>query len=169
MSNADCSLTHDYLKSILRYDPETGLFSWVKKIPHSRSLGIAGGLCSQSYWRIKINKKSYKGHRLAWFYVYGVWPTNQIDHINGIRHDNRLINLREAQSFENAQNRGFASKSASGILGVTFRPTRGIYLARLQVNGKRLTLGRFKSAEEAAQAYKSKKQELSKFFNPSRI
>jgi hypothetical protein len=169
MSNADCTLTQEYLKSILRYDPETGLFTWAKKIPHSKSIAQAGGLCSQKYWRIKINKRSYKAHRLAWLYVYGAMPDGQIDHINGIRSDNRMVNLRQAQASDNALNRTLVAKSTSGMLGVTYRKTSHTYVARLQVNGKRITIGYYDCPQKALQAYLSKKAELSTFFNPTRI
>lgn len=170
MSKADCTLTQEYLKSILRYDSETGLFTWAKKIPHSKSVAQAGGLCSQKYWRIKINKRSYKAHRLAWLYAFGEFPQGQIDHINGNRSDNRLCNLRLASNAENQMNRAKAAvTNNSGFLGVNFNKEVGKFAARIQSNGKRIHLGYFDSPEDASSAYIVMKTELSSFFNPTRI
>lgn len=169
MSKTDCNLTQDYLKSILRYDPETGLFSWAKKIPHSKFVAQAGGLCSQKYWRIKINKRSHKAHRLAWLYAFGEFPQSQIDHINGNKSDNRLCNLRLASNAENQMNRAKAAvTNNSGFLGVNFNKEVGKFAARIQINGKRIHIGYFDTPGEASCAYIAKKLELTSFFNPQR-
>ena len=169
MSNADCNLTQDYLKSILRYDSETGEFAWVRKIPHSKPGLKPGGVCAQGYWRIKINKKTYKAHRLAWLYVHGEFPKEFIDHINGIKVDNRICNLRMASNAENQMNRAKpAYTNNSGFLGVNLNKDVNKFAARIQVEGKRLHLGYFDTPEEASCAYMAKKLELTKFFNPQR-
>ena len=91
-------------------------------------------------------------HRLAWLYMTGVWPENQIDHINGGRDDNRWVNLREADNGQNMQNiSGPHGKTFTGELGVTFRRNR--FEARIQQGKKRLHIGTYKTKDEAVAAY----------------
>lgn len=81
-------LTQDELKTQLHYNPETGIFKWmVTKNSKSKINTIAGTSHYRDYNSIKIDNVSYKTHRLAWFYMTGLWPKNQIDHINRIRGD----------------------------------------------------------------------------------
>jgi hypothetical protein len=162
MSKADCTLSQEFVKSILDYNSETGEWFWKTKLK-------AGGKCSQGYWRIKIDQKSYKAHRLAWLYAFGKFPQSQIDHVNGNRSDNRLCNLRLASNAENQMNRAKAAvTNNSGFLGVNFNKVVGKFAARIQSNGKRIHIGYFDSPEDASSAYIAKKTELSSFFNPQR-
>lgn len=166
MSNADCSLTHDYLKSILRYDPETGLFSWVKHKPQQRKDIPPGFINRLGYHIIKIDLKAYKAHRLAWFYVYGEWPPVFIDHINMVRSDNRLCNLRLANRSENGLNRRVFKNNTTGHLGVSYNKASKKYVSLLMVNGKSTFLGYFDDAESAAKAYNKLKSEMTQFLQP---
>jgi hypothetical protein len=137
-------ITQVELKEFLHYEPTTGIFTWLVSPTYSRvKVGdTAGTLQSTGYNYIQIKGRAYKVHRLAWFYVYGVWPKNQIDHINHVRDDNRIDNLREAT---NMQNRCNTSNNTSGIAGVSWR-------AQIQVAGKNKHLGYFASLEDAAEA-----------------
>ena len=86
-------LSHEELKNILHYNPEIGLFSWLIKPSDKIKIGsIAGSVDKDGYVIITLNSKKYRAHRLIWFYVYGKWPVNEIDHINRIPSDNRIIN-----------------------------------------------------------------------------
>jgi hypothetical protein len=101
----------------------------------------------------------YKAHRLAWFYCTGEWP-NQIDHINGIRTDNRICNLRSVTSKLNANNQRPPHRTNSlGVLGVVKRPS-GRFAAEIRVSGKKLYIGTYDTITEASNAYKAKKLEL---------
>ncbi len=163
MSKTDCTLSQEFIKSILDYNAETGEWFWKTKLK-------AGGVCPLGYGRIKINKKSYKAHRLAWLYVHGEFPKDFIDHINGDRLDNRLCNLRLATNAENQENRVKpCCTNNAGFLGVNFNKHAGKFAARIQVNGKRIHVGYFDTPEEASSAYMAQKTKLSKFFNPQRI
>lgn len=163
MSNADCTLTHADVCRLLSYDAQSGVFTWRQAKVSKRQ--IAGCLCAQGYWRIKIAGKSYKAHRLAWFVTFGVWPADMIDHINGDRSDNRLNNLRLADNAKNQMNRRNASSrnKSAGMLGVNWNPEAMRYAARLQFGGKRIHIGYFDSPEEASQAYNAKKAALTEF------
>lgn len=89
------AISQELLKSKVKYDPETGLFSWIKGSRAGKAGAIAGSLTKYGYIRFWIGEKIYMAHRLAWLYVHGYMPENAIDHINGIRDDNRMSNLQE--------------------------------------------------------------------------
>jgi HNH endonuclease len=92
---ADGIITRTRLKEFLHYDPETGVFTWLVKPCRNILAGsIAGNVMNEGYVMVKIDRKNYKAHRLAWLYVHGTFPPDQLDHINRGRADNRLCNLR---------------------------------------------------------------------------
>lgn len=147
-------LTQDKLKTILEYNPETGIFKWSVKYNKKHKSMYAGTVGNRGYIRICINKKLYQAHRLAWLYVYGEWPTLQIDHINMIKTDNRIINLRDVSNQENQHNHVIARKdSKSGLLGVHFVEKTSKWAAQININGKRKKLGYFLTKEDAHNAY----------------
>lgn len=157
-------ITQGELKEILNYNEHTGIFTW--KINGTRiKIGmIAGSKNNKEYIKVMINKKQYSAHRLAWFYVFGKWPDNEIDHKNGIKYDNRIENLREATHFQNSGNRiKCQSDNKTGFLGVYYRPEIEKYVASIKVNKKPIHIGYFKTAEEAHKAYINKKRELHEF------
>jgi len=148
-------LTQSYLKSILQYNPYTGDFTRLKKTAPNAIKGVfAGGTpCKHNgYIRISISGKRYLAHRLAWFYVYGEW-TSQIDHINGLRHDNSLSNLRAVTNAENCKNKMLTPTNKTGIMGVHFH--KGKFDAAIKVSRKKIHLGRFNNIFDAACARKS--------------
>lgn len=147
-------LTQAELKEQLHYNQDTGIFTWVACRPSISAGKIAGSVAKIGYIYLSINKNKYLAHRLAWFYVHGVWPKHQIDHINGIRTDNRICNLREATNFQNAQNkRKLRPDNRTGYTGVNLMKN-GKYRARIMVNQKEISLGRFTFIDDAIQAYK---------------
>ena len=154
-------IAHKELIKILEYSPDTGLFTW-KYSRSSRAMQgtTAGTLCLDGYVSIHLNKKIYRAHRLAWLYCFEEWPENYIDHINGIRHDNRLDNLREATYIENSHNIKVHKDNKVGIKGVYYNKLNNNYRAQIRYNGKTLSLGSFKTVEEAAAAYNAKAIEL---------
>jgi hypothetical protein len=145
-------LTQAQLKELLHYDPETGLFIWVASSGCRLKGERAGSLHHSGYMNLWVNKKQYRSHRLAWFYVHGVWPI-EIDHINHIRDDNRLINLREATRQQNNRNASRRKDNTSGISGVS--QFKGKWRARIRVNKKEIHLGYFDDKFEAVCAKKS--------------
>lgn len=113
-------LTAERLRELLSYDPETGIFRRVATRRQVKSGDIAGSDDGKGYWRIRVNGEKHRAHRLAWLYVNGAWPIDQLDHINGDKLDNRICNLREATNSENQQNRSLPKSNTSGRLGVHF-------------------------------------------------
>lgn len=115
---------------------------------------------SEGYRVGGIQDATYRGHRVIWAMVYGYWPEEDIDHVNGLRDDNRLINLREASRTQNNMNSGLRSDNSSGYRGVYFNKQRNAWHARVHAHGKAKHIGFFSDASEAHKAYAeaSKKQ-----------
>lgn len=151
-------LTAERLRAALDYDPETGLFVWLNPEGYY-SKRLKGRTCSHidawGYGSIHIAGRLYKSHRLAWLYVYGVWPNRFLDHINGDRADNRICNLREADDKQNAWNTRRPKHNVSGIKGVSWDEANQQWRASITVNGKGINLGRYTDKEDAAQAYRA--------------
>ena len=150
-------LTAEYVRSILDYNPETGVFKWkwrddVRRCDNARFAGkVAGVVQLDGYISIRINKRRYLAHRLAWLYVHGEWPAEQIDHIDGVPANNRIANLRLATNQENQRNVGLQKNNSTGIKGVHWHKRRGKFMAEIR-SGKRLYLGYFDTLAEAAAA-----------------
>jgi hypothetical protein len=158
-------LTQKDLLEVVLYNPNTGIFYWKKDVSKKiRAYSIAGSVSHFGYVGIGINKNYYNAHRLAWLYCYGVWPTNYIDHINGIKHDNRLSNLRECTNSENIQNQRRAQKGNSvGLLGVYKCTKSDKFFSQIMCNSKVKYLGVFDSKEDAHNAYLDAKREIHNF------
>lgn len=151
-------ITQDELRELLHYDPNTGLFTWIKKTSNRIKVGdIAGSVSDTGYIDIRLNRQLFRAHRLAWLYVYGIWPAHVIDHINHVRTDNRLCNLRDVPITVNASNVSDRSSSVSGYTGVTWCKSSRKWRAKIQANGKYHHIGRFENLTDAVQAYLSAK------------
>jgi hypothetical protein len=159
---AHVPLTAERLRELLAYDPETGLFRVLRALPKcQREVGqvIGDSLSKAGYAMMCIEGRRYRAHRLAWLYVTGEWPSNEIDHINGIRNDNRFENLRDVPGRINSQNQRKAKPfNQSGILGATKKRNR--WSSAIGINGKTVRLGVFDTPEEAHAAYVKAKREL---------
>jgi len=143
------TLTYDLLRETLVYDPATGIFRW--KIPRPKiRMGDIAGTVGKKGIRIGLYGRYYYAHRLAWLYVHGVWPKDQIDHEDVINTHNWIENLREATNGQNCANR--RAFGVSGIKGATLHPC-GTWHAEITHNKKHISLGYFKTAQEAHEAY----------------
>ena len=159
-------ITHERLRELLHYDPESGVFTWLVRATKNIKIGDeAGDRDTHGYLAIRIDGKRYRAHRLAWLYMTGAWPVHEIDHINGIRDDNRLGNLREATRAENQQNQAVRRDSSSGFTGVSWDKWRNKWQAYIKIAGRQRYLGRFPTAESAHAAYLAAKMKLHTF-NP---
>lgn len=146
------------LTELLDYDPHTGLFT--RKVVTSNRVKIgdvAGSRHREGYWEICVGGDRYLAHRLAWFFVHGTWPKCEIDHINGNRQDNRIVNLRLADRSENKFNTKKPRNNTSGHKGVSWNKDREKWVARVSHYGKVKQLGYFKdkcTAINAVQDYR---------------
>lgn len=150
----NCVITQKELKKILTYNPETGIFVWLKNKGTARA-GDYAGYIQNGYNVIMINGSNFRSHRLAWLYVYGEWPKEQIDHINHNREDNKLINLREVTHQENLKNITLKKNNKSGIMGVGWIKQNSSWRAYISSNKKWIHLGSFNDKFEAICARKS--------------
>lgn len=145
-------MTQEELKSILNYNSETGEFSWLPtKMKWKRSNRV-GSKKASSYMQVGIGDKVYYQHRLAWLYMTGEMPDSEIDHINGIRDDNRWCNLRLATSSQNGMNTALSSVNTSGIKGVSWDRRNKKWCATIKINRRTIWLGRHSSIESAKKA-----------------
>jgi len=156
-------LSQEYLKSILSYDAETGVFIWLIDRKPFKAGRIAGWKTDNGYIRISVLNKHYLAHRLAWLYVYGNFPNGEIDHKNMARDDNRIINLRDVNHSINMHNKKKHPNNTSGFTGVCWSKKRRLYRARIGINGKIITLGFFNDACKASEAYNKAKENFCSF------
>jgi hypothetical protein len=152
-------LTVERLREVLDYDPETGVFTWKTKNAMRIAIGDVAGHSTYGRKKVCVFSKVYHQSRLAWFYVFGEWPRYFIDHIDGDPLNNAFSNLRDVPQSINLQNqKRCRSSSKTGFLGVETHRTK--FHARICVNGRRISLGTFKTAEEAHQVYLRAKRDL---------
>jgi len=138
-------ITQAELKAILNYNPNTGIFTWVESNNRKIVAGsVAGSKCIiNGYIKLKLNGFNYPAHRLAWLYVYGCFPAGEIDHINHIRDDNRIINLRDVSLAINAKNLSMYKCNVTQVTGVTWHKTNKRWQAQIGVDDKGVHLGSF--------------------------
>ena len=158
-------LTAARLRELLNYDPETGLFTWrVTRRGTARVGSQAGNVRPPKMYRyICVEGRHYKAGRLAWFYVYGAWPSQQIDHADGDRLNDAIKNLRDCSNAENSQNRGMRSDNTSGYPGVTWNKARRKWQAQVKADGANHNAGLFADRAVAFEAYLCKKRQLHSF------
>lgn len=145
--------TAERLKELLSYSPETGEFTWRFNKGRAFAGSVAGGANGLGYWLIRIDGHLCLGHRLAWLYVHGELPPGDLDHINQIKGDNRIENLRVASRSENEQNKRRRADNTSGYRGVCWNKLKARWMARICLHGKCRNLGYFETAESAYAAY----------------
>lgn len=156
------TLSQEFLKSILSYDPETGVFIYkVYRNRGARKGQEAGSIHWKGYRYIVINKKSYAAHRLAFLYMNGHFPEKEVDHINCKKADNRWVNLRECSRAENIRNSpSYKGDLPKGVKSYVNKNGTTRYKAVICYNNKRYNLGVFRTAELAHTAYCEKSKEL---------
>ena len=157
-------LTAARLRELLSYDSATGIFRRLVSTSSNAKAGdVAGSLSNKGYLLIYVDGSRYLAHRLAWLYVHGAWPDDQLDHWNGIRSDNWIENLRKATNDQNQQNRVASRGSTSGHLGVCWHSSNKRWMAQIMIGKKTKYLGYFSSVEEASAAYAAAKAKLHPF------
>jgi len=161
MSKFNSTLTAERLREVLDYEPETGVFRWRIARRNVRVTDTPGSIIrSTGYWCIQVDGVKYLAHRIAWLWVYGVWPDHHIDHIDGNPLNNRISNLRQSSVSLNMQNLKTAQSNnlSSGLLGVYRNRKR--WGAKITVNRVVHLLGTHDTPEEAYAAYLGAKRLL---------
>ena len=140
----------ELLRSLAHYDPETGYFTWLKARTNRVKVGGKVGAISNGYLDTSIDGKRYKLHRLAYLYMTGKLPVNQIDHINGIKTDNRWVNLREVTNKENQKNTKRPKNNKTGLIGVSKIKGKDKWYSSIMVDGRTINLGIYSTIFDAA-------------------
>lgn len=160
-------LSYEYLSECLHYDPICGVFKWKERplghfatkracsVWNSRFKNTSPGcIDAEGYSTFAVSGILLKAHRVAWILITKNWPEHDIDHINGIRHDNSFCNLRAVSRKENSQNQKKRQTNTSGCMGVTRRGSAEKWRVRISFNGKDIHIGDYGSLEEAVTARK---------------
>ena len=174
----------EVINQLISYNPETGFMSWKERDPKSfkryrdfltwtqrfegkEAFGSKNknGYRSSPVW----GSKKYTGHSVAWAIFYGEWPSDQIDHINGDRSDNRIKNLRSVSNADNTKNRATPKCNTSGAQGVQKRKESGRYRAFINADKKRIWLGTYDTFDEALAVRKSAERDLGYHENHGRV
>lgn len=163
------NLRHGRLRELLSYDSETGIFTWLRNLKGGVRAGDAAGYVNvggKGYILISVDGRMYTAHRLAWFYMTGVWPECLIDHRDQDKTNNRWANLREASREQNMANSGLMKSNTSGVKGVSFARREQKWHAYIGTGGKRKTLGYFESFDDAKAARLEAEREYHGDFRP---
>ena len=145
-------VTQQYLKTVLHYNPETGIFVWLEPGRGRKNDLSAGSLGGSGYCLIQINGKRYYAHRLAFIYMTDQYP-DEIDHINQTKDDNRWCNLRKCTTSQNHANISINKNNTSGYKGVCWHKWNKKWCAQIRINRKKYHIGYFACKHEAARAY----------------
>lgn len=158
-------VTQEYLQKVLHYDPVTGEFHRLISTTNSVKPGDkAGTINGNGYLTIMVGGRLHQAHRLAWLFMAGTWPEHQIDHINEVKTDNRWVNLRAATNAENRQNMHQAqANNKTGLRGVSWDKDAKKFKAQIKINGKKKSIGRFATAQDAHAAYVEAKNKFHPF------
>lgn len=165
-------ITQKRLKELLHYNPETGSLTWKVDKARAKAGDEAGSIRYNrhpQYREVKIDGAMYMTHRLAWLYIHGDLPEDQIDHIDGNGLNNQLSNLRDVSPFENQRNRRVGKANTSGTMGVTFCSDRGTWRARINTESGRVHLGFFADIKEAIAVRKAAEVEFGYHENHGKI
>lgn len=146
-------LTVERVRELLNYDPETGLFTW----KHSRGTARKGNLAGyarttqqgKTYWVIRMDRVSHLAHRLAWVWMYGTVPEDQIDHVDGNGTNNAIANLRTVSLSENMKNKRKQANNTSGVTGVSWEKNSSKWEVRIMIGGKSVYFGRYADFQQA--------------------
>src|SRR5262249_49940475 len=152
-ADTDAMITAERARELLDYDPATGIMCWKVSRGGTRAGDRAVCKDANGYLTVRVERKLYYVHRLAWLMCSGHWPDHQIDHENTVKSDNRLDNLRDATNQQNHGNIGLYANNTSGAKGVSWDSCRKCWEAYIAIAGKKKHLGRFQDKYEAAQAY----------------
>ena len=147
------AITAERLRELLHYNPDTGVFTWRAAIGKIVAGDVAGSPSCRGYRQVTVDYRNYKAHRLAWLYMTGAWPKDQIDHINLNKDDNRWRNLRVVDGSKNQANKRAHADNKSGFKGVNWHSFARKWRAAIGVKGKHIHLGFFDTPHQAYAKY----------------
>ena len=139
-------ISYEKLHKMFTYNPETGL------LKRKRNKQVVGTLNGKGYLDVSIEGKNHRVHRVCYCMYHGYWPENDIDHINQIKTDNRIKNLREVSRSCNMRNSKLHTNSSSGVKGVSWNKQRKKWKTYITINNKNIYVGFFKDFDSAVMA-----------------
>jgi hypothetical protein len=156
-------LTYDQVSQLLKYEPETGKLFWLPRprelfktnrscsIWQARYAGKEAFTCDNGFgYRVgRIFDKGYLAHRICWLLAYKKWPDDFVDHVNGVRDDNRLCNFRDVSRTGNAMNTKLRVNNTSGVNGIGWYKAGNNWQVYIAIEGKQTYLGHFDDFDEA--------------------
>lgn len=148
-------LTQAELKENLHYNPETGVFTHIKKKSGIHIGQRAGSIHCKGYRYIKVMQVNYRSARLAFLYMTGAFPKNQVDHVDKDRANDRWLNLQDITNLENCRKKGMNKNNKSGFNGVHFVKKLNKWKAGIVVEGSLVYLGIHTHLEDAIKVRKS--------------
>jgi hypothetical protein len=152
------ALTYERAHEALTYDPETGKLRWRDKRKDALSRGEAGCKVMTGYIRLRVDGVDYPAHRVCWLMSTGAWPKQDIDHINRVKDDNRIANLRDVPRRVNSQNQ---TRGQNGnLIGTSYCKANRNWWASIGINYRTIRLGSYATQEEAHAAYMAAKRQL---------
>lgn len=163
-------LTQSLLKEYIHYCPNTGDFTYIKKVSNKTVIGKKAGSISKrdGHLEIRFMGTLYRGNRLAWFYMTGEWGTF-IDHKNHNELDNSWDNLRDVDRRTNNMNIPMKSNNTSGVMGVWYRKDTNKWVAEIMIDGKKHSLGCFTSLEEATRVRREAERTYGFYSNHGKV
>lgn len=162
--NPDHLPSYNTINEYFQYDESTGNLIWKIKRKRANVGQVAGHIDSYGYIVIGINKQVYKAHRIVWFIKMKEWPSSQLDHINNIKTDNRIENLRLATPRQNKQNTPIHKNNTSGVKGVSWSSALKKWKASIRIENNRIHIGYFETVKEAEVELIAKRKKLHKDF-----
>ena len=177
MPHVPCTVA--YARSILSYDSKTGLLTWKERTIemfeddeywsadtkclqwNANYASKIAGSTTGKYSRVRIKNKRIGCHRVIWAIVFGYWPSNEIDHKDGNKKNNKLRNLREATDKQNAQNIGM--RKGKNSIGIYWNKVKNKWTAEIGIDYKSIRIGHFENKQDAQNAYLDAKKKLHAF------
>lgn len=164
------SLTAEQARDLFRYEPETGLLYWRATGKGRGDISLpAVRLNGHGYWIVCVNYRRYRAHRVIWLMERGEWPAHELDHINGDRADNRMVNLREVTTSQNQMNRRKAKNNTSGVTGVSWHSIGKKWAVELWVRGRKRYFGLHEDLEFAELVSSEARRKYHGEFTPVKV
>ena len=146
------TLTYEDAHRFFQYEPASGLLTWRVSKGTTKAGSVAGHLNNGGYLHVQVEDKKYKVHRIIWLLMTGTFPEAEVDHVSGVRNDNRWSNLRAASHAENGRNVKKPTHNTSGFKGVYWDERTRKWRAKIKLHGTPYYLGYFSTPEDAAEA-----------------
>jgi len=162
-------MTREEANELFDYDQDTGVLRWKKSRSNVLAGDVAGHKTTDGYIDVRVNRRLYSAHRIVWLLKTSAWPDGEIDHIDGDRSNNRLLNLRDVDRRNNAKNQRLNSRNKSGTMGVRFHSRDKRWEASIGCKRTLIFLGCFSTKEEAVAARKDAERKYGYHANHGRV